>query len=89
MGIDVQTLVPNYLATKMTQFSDLLQRPSLSYPDAETFTRNAIATIGRSRNTCGYWFHDFMHFFVKLMMPHWVYRILSWYFLKHIDSVQR
>ncbi|XP_017492452.1 PREDICTED: inactive hydroxysteroid dehydrogenase-like protein 1, partial [Rhagoletis zephyria] len=44
-GIDVQTLIPNYIATKMTKWSDLLQKPSLSYPSAAAFTHNAVATI--------------------------------------------
>lgn len=70
----------------MTGFSTLLQRRSLMYPDAETFTANAIATIGRSRLTSGYWFHDLSHFFTKLFIPNWAYRQISWYFLKQIDS---
>lgn len=85
-GIEVQTLIPNYIATKMTKWSDLLQKPSLSYPSADTFVRNAIATIGRTKHSCGYWFHDLQHFFTKLLLPNWAYRTISMYFLKHIDS---
>nr|XP_027195625.1 hydroxysteroid dehydrogenase-like protein 1 [Dermatophagoides pteronyssinus] len=85
-NIEIQTLIPNYIGTKMTGFSTLLQRRSLMYPDAETFTANAIATIGRSRLTSGYWFHDLSHFFTKLFIPNWAYRQISWYFLKQIDS---
>nr|XP_046912181.1 hydroxysteroid dehydrogenase-like protein 1 [Dermatophagoides farinae] len=85
-NIEVQTLIPNYIGTKMTGFSSLLQTRSLMYPNAETFTANAIATIGRSRLTSGYWFHDLSHFFTKLFLPNWAYRTISWYFLKQIDS---
>lgn len=85
-GIDVQTLVPNYIATKMTGFSDLLQKPSLAFPDAATFTANALATAGRAEHTCGYWFHDLQHYFTRMFVPDWAYRSVSWYFLRHIDS---
>ncbi|KAH9407716.1 hypothetical protein TYRP_012538 [Tyrophagus putrescentiae] len=87
-GIDVQTLIPNYIATKMTKWSDLLQKPSLSYPSAAAFTHNAVATIGRTSHSCGYWFHDLQHFFTKLLLPNWAYRTISMHFLKHIDNTK-
>lgn len=87
-NIDVQTLTPNYISTKMTSFSDLLQSPSVAFPTAQSFTSNAIATMGRSgaHPTAGYWFHDLQHYFTKLLTPNWAYRMVSWYYLKHIDS---
>lgn len=85
----MQTLVPNYIATKLTTFSGLLQKASISFPDARTFTANAIATIGRTSHTTGYWFHELTHFFTKLMVPNWAYRSISWHFLKYIDDTKR
>lgn len=85
-NIEVQTLIPNYIGTKMTGFSTLLQRTSLMYPDARTFTRNAIATIGHNRLTSGYWFHDLSHYFTKMFVPDQMYRTISWYFLKSISN---
>ncbi|KAI2800731.1 hypothetical protein BLOT_012303 [Blomia tropicalis] len=88
-NIEVQTLVPNYISTKMTGFADILQKPSISFPDASTFTSNAIATIGRNHKTCGYWFHDLQAFFTEQMVPNWAYRTMAWYFLKHIDNTKK
>ncbi|UXI21947.1 hypothetical protein NH340_JMT07890 [Sarcoptes scabiei] len=85
-NIEIQTLIPNYIGTKMTSFSSLLQNHSIFYPNAKTFTANAIATIGRNKLTTGYWCHDLMNFFTKLLVSDRLYRSISWYFLKKIDN---
>ncbi|XP_054156031.1 inactive hydroxysteroid dehydrogenase-like protein 1 [Oppia nitens] len=85
-NIDVQTLTPSYIATKMTEFSDLLQKPSIMFPSAETFAANAIATIGRTSHTTGYWCHSLQHFLTNWFVPDWVYTMSSWHFLKSIDN---
>lgn len=70
----------------MTNFSQLLQTRSIMYPDAKTFVSNAIATIGYSKLTGGYWFHDLSHYFTKLFVPNWAYKTIAFYFLKNIDN---
>ena len=45
-GIEVQTLVPSYISTKMTKWSSMLQKPGIITPNANSFARSAIATIG-------------------------------------------
>lgn len=46
-NIHVQTLTPSYVATKMTRWSNLLQKPNFMTPNPETFAKSAIATIGK------------------------------------------
>ena len=53
-NIHVQTLTPSYVSTKMTKWSNLLQKPGLLTPNAETFAKAAVATIGRTNSTTGY-----------------------------------
>lgn len=85
-NIEVQTLTPSYISTKLTSFSDLLQKPSLAFPSAETFTANAVATIGRASKTTGYWSHGLQHFLTDWFVPEWAYTLSSWHFLRNIDN---
>lgn len=52
-GVIVQTLHPGWLATKMVPSL----KPSIVSPDADTFARWAMKTIGLESRTAGYWFH--------------------------------
>lgn len=45
-NIDVQLVAPNYISTKMTSWSNVLQSKNFVFPDAKTFVDNAVATIG-------------------------------------------
>ena len=45
-NIDVQLLTPNYISTKMTKWSNVLQASNFIFPDAKNFVDNAVATIG-------------------------------------------
>ncbi|KAK2704323.1 hypothetical protein QYM36_016650 [Artemia franciscana] len=56
-GIDVQTIIPFYIATKMTIFSDKLAKNFL-VPNAQSFVRSALCTLGRSPRCTGYWTHE-------------------------------
>ena len=57
-GVTVQTLIPFYVATNLTKFSDYIGRPSLLVPNAQTFVRSALSTIGIRSRTTGYWSHE-------------------------------
>lgn len=87
-GIDVQTLIPSYISTKMTSWGSVMKNPSIHVPDANAFVRNAIATIGRSWHTTGYWTHGIQYFFYEWFTPSWLYNLSSWYVLKGIDSTK-
>lgn len=88
-NIHVQTLTPSYISTKMTKWSNLLQKPSFVTPDAATFAKSAVATIGRSNATTGYWSHGLQWFAYDWMTPSWVYSLSSWHLLKNIDSTKK
>lgn len=45
-NIDVQLLSPNYISTKMTKWSNILQGSNFIFPNAKSFVDNAVATIG-------------------------------------------
>ena len=40
-------------------------------PDAETYVKNAIETLGRFDSSSGYWIHDIQTFFISLL-PMWL-----------------
>lgn len=56
-GITVQHLSPLFVSTKMNSFSDRLMSANLFVPDAETYARHAVSTLGKSDCTTGYWAH--------------------------------
>ncbi|XP_013404575.1 inactive hydroxysteroid dehydrogenase-like protein 1 [Lingula anatina] len=62
-GIIVQCLMPWYVATRMTQYSETLSDPSTLIPSAQVYARNAVATIGFSSRTTGYWPHSILSWF--------------------------
>jgi 17beta-estradiol 17-dehydrogenase / very-long-chain 3-oxoacyl-CoA reductase len=85
-NIHVQTLTPSYIATKMTKWSNLLQKPNFITPTADTFAKSAIATIGRSNNTTGYWSHGLQYFMYEWFTPDWLWSLSSMQLLRGIDS---
>ncbi|RWS24029.1 hydroxysteroid dehydrogenase-like protein 3 [Leptotrombidium deliense] len=88
-NIHVQTLAPSYISTKMVKWSDTLQKPSILCPDAATFVKSAIATIGRSNHTTGYWTHGLTWSFYDAFVPEWLYTLSSWHVLRGIDSTPK
>ncbi|CAH0726356.1 unnamed protein product, partial [Brenthis ino] len=70
-GIYIQHLSPLFISTKMNVFSQKLLDGNLLVPDATTYVRNAITTLGRVQNSTGYWLHGIQYFFIK-SAPEWV-----------------
>ncbi|XP_047545190.1 inactive hydroxysteroid dehydrogenase-like protein 1 isoform X1 [Vanessa atalanta] len=70
-GIHIQHLSPLFVSTKMNNFSQKLLDGNMLVPDATTYTRHAITTLGRVQNTTGYWLHGIQYFFIKLA-PEWI-----------------
>ncbi|XP_063800304.1 inactive hydroxysteroid dehydrogenase-like protein 1 [Pseudophryne corroboree] len=54
-GIFIQSLLPFFLVSKMTNFSSLLQRKSLLVLFAKDYVHQAVRTIGVSQRTAGHW----------------------------------
>lgn len=59
-NVFVQTLLPFYIATDMTKYSDALNKPSILSPSAESYVRNALRTFGFAHETTGYLPHTFV-----------------------------
>ncbi|XP_038053152.1 inactive hydroxysteroid dehydrogenase-like protein 1 [Patiria miniata] len=62
-GIFIQSLMPSYVATKMTDFKDGPHQSSLMIPSAYLYAKHAVSTLGRSTQTTGYWPHTFLMWF--------------------------
>ncbi|XP_012538656.1 inactive hydroxysteroid dehydrogenase-like protein 1 [Monomorium pharaonis] len=70
-GITVQHLSPLFVNTKMNAFSSRLQVSSIFVPDATTYAKNAITTLGKMDSSTGYWAHSIQKF-ITLMPPVWI-----------------
>ncbi|XP_023712321.1 hydroxysteroid dehydrogenase-like protein 1 isoform X2 [Cryptotermes secundus] len=70
-GIIIQHLSPLFVNTKMNAFSHRLQQTSLFVPDATTYARNAINTLGKANTTTGYWAHG-LQYFLTMIPPVWI-----------------
>lgn len=81
-NIIVQTLEPMYLSTRMTKFSSLLT--SLN-PDARTYVRNAMKTLGRSSQTTAYYSHTIQMLIIK-WCPEWMVRSVSYKFQEYLQN---
>ncbi|KAL2739369.1 inactive hydroxysteroid dehydrogenase-like protein 1 [Vespula maculifrons] len=76
-GITIQHLVPLFINTKMNAFSPRLQVSSLFVPNATTYAKNAIATLGKVDSSSGYWAHGIQTFF-SLIPPVWIRAKVGW-----------
>ncbi|XP_063608342.1 inactive hydroxysteroid dehydrogenase-like protein 1 [Penaeus indicus] len=72
-GITVQTVNPSYVSTNMTSFSDLVHKQSPVVPTATTFVSHAIATIGYTCRTSGYWIHGIAKHAAENYCPKWLF----------------
>lgn len=87
-GITVQSLIPSYISTKLVRFSNFLSTPSLIVPDAETFVKSSLQTIGASKRTTGFWTHG-LQYWTYEHMPQWVWNLTSWMMFKTIDNTPK
>lgn len=79
-GIFVQSLLPGYVATKMSH-----RRPSLEVPSPEDFVASAIQTVGEESYSYGYLPHKirgFIHEWLRAYMPACVNLAIARYFMK-------
>ncbi|KAJ8049102.1 Inactive hydroxysteroid dehydrogenase-like protein 1 [Holothuria leucospilota] len=73
-GIFVQSLMPSYVATKMTDISAQGGRMSLLMPSASEYARHAVSTLGVTSRTTGYWPHALqMWLFKKIPEKYWLW----------------
>uniref|UniRef100_S4P897 Steroid dehydrogenase n=3 Tax=Pararge aegeria TaxID=116150 RepID=S4P897_9NEOP len=55
----------------MNTFSQRLLDGNFLVPDAPTYARHAVCTLGRVHTTTGYWLHGIQYLFIK-MAPEWL-----------------
>uniref|UniRef100_A0A5F8GB95 Inactive hydroxysteroid dehydrogenase-like protein 1 n=1 Tax=Monodelphis domestica TaxID=13616 RepID=A0A5F8GB95_MONDO len=70
-GIFVQSLIPFSVATHMKGHS-FLHGFSWLVPSPKVYAHHAIATLGISKRTTGYWFHSIQFLFAQYM-PEWLW----------------
>ncbi|XP_064462912.1 inactive hydroxysteroid dehydrogenase-like protein 1 [Ornithodoros turicata] len=87
-GIIVQSLIPSYISTKLVRFSNFLSTPSIVVPDAETFVRSSLHTIGVSKRTTGFWSHGLQYWMYE-HVPQWAWNLTSWMMFKVIDNTPK
>ncbi|XP_042896380.1 very-long-chain 3-oxoacyl-CoA reductase [Parasteatoda tepidariorum] len=84
-GVIIQSVLPGYVATKMSN-----RKPRLEVPSAKEFVSSSIKTIGYESHTYGYIVHrmrGFLHEWLKSHMPANVNLAISGYIMrKNRDS---
>lgn len=70
-GLTVQHISPLFVATKMNAFNKHLATGGLFVPNAETYARHAVATLGKVDHTTGYWLHGIQYFLASIP-PVWI-----------------
>ncbi|CAN7937368.1 unnamed protein product [Ixodes hexagonus] len=96
-GIIVQSLIPSYISTKLVRFSNFLSTPSIIVPDAQTFVRSSLQTIGVSKRTTGFWTHGIQASARSILQgywmyehtPQWAWNLSSWMMFKAIDNTPK
>lgn len=56
-NIEVQCVTPLFVVTKMNQYSETVMQGSLMVPSAAAYARSTVFTLGKSKETTGYWSH--------------------------------
>ncbi|RZC36090.1 hydroxysteroid dehydrogenase-like protein 1, partial [Asbolus verrucosus] len=80
-GLTIQHLSPMFVNTKMNHFSDRLQKPSIFVPDADTYAKYAVGTLGKMDESTGYWAHGIQYFFTNIP-PVWIRMYVGGYMNK-------
>lgn len=57
LGITVQLVSPNLVATKINSYSSSIMKGSLMIPTADEYAQSAVKTIGKTTVTTGYVWH--------------------------------
>jgi 17beta-estradiol 17-dehydrogenase / very-long-chain 3-oxoacyl-CoA reductase len=71
-GVTFQCLIPFYVATSMTGYSDSLSKSGIVIPNAAVYARSAVTTLGKSVCTTGYFPHTLQLWIAKIV-PLWLW----------------
>lgn len=89
-GITVQTVMPGYVSTNMTSYSDLVHKPGVFIPNASTFAASTAHTLGYARRTTGYWVHGIQaHLLENFMNSELCMYIMYHWHMMQIRSVKK
>ena len=65
-GITVQLVSPLFVVTNMNHFSTTIMSGGVFIPNAETYSRSAVWTLGKTNRTTGFWLHSLQFTVIKL-----------------------
>ena len=65
-----------FVQTNMNNYSTSVMKGNVLVPDAESYTKSAVFTIGKSSRTTGYWSHGLQYGAMKLV-PEFVRTTIS------------
>lgn len=72
-GVTIQCIEPGAVSTNMTKFEESFHEPAFNVATPDGFARNAVATLGYTECTTGYWPHSIQLFSI-LATPQWLIR---------------
>lgn len=75
-GITCQLVSPMFVSTKMNNFSTTVMKGGIFIPDAESYAKHAVFTLGKSKQTTGYWSHGIQYCVFRLA-PEWVRTLIG------------
>ncbi|XP_058818316.1 inactive hydroxysteroid dehydrogenase-like protein 1 [Topomyia yanbarensis] len=81
-GITCQLVSPLFVTTKMNNFSDSLMAGGVFIPNAEAYAKHAVFTLGKTKQTTGYWSHGIQYCAFRLS-PVWIRTIIGGEMNKH------
>ncbi|XP_047469889.1 inactive hydroxysteroid dehydrogenase-like protein 1 [Penaeus chinensis] len=84
-GVTIQCIEPGAVSTNMTKFEESFHQPALNVPTPDGFAANAVATLGYSDHTTGYWPHS-IQLFTMLASPQW---LVTREFVKVFEDLQK
>lgn len=75
-GITCQLVSPLFVATKINNFSTTIMEGGVFIPNAESYAKHAVFTLGKSKQTTGYWSHSIQYCLIRLA-PEWARVIIG------------
>lgn len=75
-GITCQLVSPLYVTTKMNQYSTTLMEGGVFIPNAESYAKFAVFSLGKTKRTTGYWSHG-IQYCVAQFAPEWARTIIG------------
>ncbi|XP_053694305.1 inactive hydroxysteroid dehydrogenase-like protein 1 [Sabethes cyaneus] len=70
-GITCQLVSPLFVTTKMNSFSDTVMAGGIFIPSAKSYAKCAVFTLGKTKQTTGYWSHG-IQYCVMGLAPEWI-----------------